>query len=158
MAGKAKRIQKTVYFDPEVWTALEKQMKQSHNPNVSAIVNDGLRYAMFPEFRGDRDADLVKLYHQLSASLAMHRKKTARDFAFIQEMVLKTMHEYFQHQPAVPEAEKPAREAEANVRLDTFMEEIVRNMPSLRPLSDREGEGGAAGEERGGKEQKTQEA
>ena len=41
--AKTKRVQKTVYFDAEVWEALEKQMKVSHNPNVSAIVNDGLR-------------------------------------------------------------------------------------------------------------------
>ena len=38
--AKAKRVQKTVYFDAEVWEALEKQMKVSHNPNVSAIVNE----------------------------------------------------------------------------------------------------------------------
>ena len=38
--AKAKRVQKTVYFDAEVWEALEKQMKVSHNPNVSAIVNN----------------------------------------------------------------------------------------------------------------------
>lgn len=139
---KQKRVQKTVYFDAQVWAALEKQMAQSHNPNVSAIVNDGLRYAMFPEYRNDRDADLVKLYHQFSASLAQHRKKTARDMAFLQEMVLKTMHEFFQHHHEIPPDARPAREAEANARLDRFMEEIVRNMPALKPLSDREDHSG----------------
>ena len=136
--AKAKRVQKTVYFDAEVWEALEKQMKVSHNPNVSAIVNDGLRYAMFPEHRNDRDADLVKLYNQFSASLAMHRKKTARDLAFMQELILKFAHEFFMHHPSIPEDSKAPREAEANARLDAFMENIVRNMSELKPLSDRE--------------------
>ena len=136
--AKAKRVQKTVYFDAEVWEALEKQMKVSHNPNVSAIVNDGLRYAMFPEHRNDRDADLVKLYNQFSASLAMHRKKTARDLAFMQELILKFSHEFFMHHPSIPEDNKAPREAEANTRLDAFMENIVRNMSELKPLSDRE--------------------
>ena len=136
--AKAKRVQKTVYFDAEVWEALEKQMKVSHNLNVSAIVNDGLRYAMFPEHRNDRDADLVKLYNQFSASLAMHRKKTARDLAFMQELILKFSHEFFMHHPSIPEDSKAPREAEANARLDAFMENIVRNMSELKPLSDRE--------------------
>ena len=136
--AKTKRVQKTVYFDAEVWEALEKQMKVSHNPNVSAIVNDGLRYAMFPEHRNDRDADLVKLYNQFSASLAMHRKNTARDLAFMQELILKFSHEFFMHHPSIPEDSKAPREAEANARLDAFMENIVRNMSELKPLSDRE--------------------
>lgn len=136
--AKTKRVQKTVYFDAEVWEALEKQMKVSHNPNVSAIVNDGLRYAMFPEHRNDRDADLVKLYNQFSASLAMHRKKTARDLAFMQELILKFSHEFFMHHPSIPEDHQAPREAVANARLDAFMENIVRNMSELKPLSDRE--------------------
>lgn len=136
--GKAKRVQKTIYFDEDVWEAMEKQMKTSHNPNVSAIVNDGLRYAMFPEFRNDRDADLVKLYNQFSASLASHRKKTSRDMAFIQELILKFSHEFFMHHPSIPEDDKEPREVEANARIDTFMENIVRGMSELKPLSDRE--------------------
>lgn len=135
--AKAKRVQKTVYFDEDVWEALEKQMKASHNPNVSAITNDGLRYAMFPEHRNDRDADLVKLYNQFSASLASHRKKSARDMAFIQELILKFTHEFFMHHPSIPEDDKTPREAEANARLDSFMETIVRGMGELKPLSDR---------------------
>ena len=136
--AKAKRVQKTVYFDEDVWEALEKQMKASHNPNVSAIVNDGLRYAMFPEFRNDRDADLVKLYNQFSSSLALHRKKTARDLAFMQELMLKFTHEFFLHHPSIPEDDKKSKDVEANARIDDFMEKIVRGMSELKPLSDRE--------------------
>lgn len=138
MVAKQKRIQKTVTFDPEVYEALEKQMKVSHNANFSAIVNDGLRYAMFPEHRNDRDADLVKLYHQFSASLASHRKKTARDMAFTQEMLLRFMYEFYQHNNEIPDDAKPAKEAQATARVDGFMEEIIRNMGALKPLSDRE--------------------
>lgn len=134
-----KKIQKTVYFDEDVWEVIEDKMKMSKNSNHSAVVNDGMRYAMFPEFRNDRDADLVKLYNQFSASLAQHRKKTARDLAFVQEMVLKSMHTFFQHYIEAPEEERAAREAQANVRLDRFMEDIVRNMGELKPLSDKEG-------------------
>lgn len=137
----AKKIQKTVYFDEDVWKAIEDKMKMSKNSNHSVVVNDGIRYAMFPEYRTDRDADLVKLYNQFSASLAQHRKKTARDMAFIQEMVLKSMHTFFQHYMDVPEGEKEARETQANVRLDKFMEDIIRNMGELKPLSDREEKG-----------------
>ena len=135
---KNKRVQKTIYFDSDVWEALEKQMKASHNPNISSIVNDGLRYAMFPEFRNDRDADLVKLYNQFSTSLASHRKKTARDMAFIQELILKFSHEFFIHHPSLLNSDREVREVEANGRLDQFMENIVRNMSDLKPLSDRE--------------------
>lgn len=136
--GKSKKIQKSVYFEPDVWEVLEKQMKMSSNSNVSVVVNDGLRYAMFPEHRNDRDADLVKLYHQFSASLADHRKKTARDLAFIQEMVLSAVKTQYMTFPPVPEKDMELKEAEANTRLNQFMEHIVRNMSDLRPLSDRE--------------------
>lgn len=135
---KGRKVQKTVYFDDDVWEALQKQMKMSHNGNVSAIVNDGLRYAMFPEFRNDRDADLVKLYNQLSYSLAQHRKKTARDMAFMQEIALQSMKNFYLHNGPVPEGEAEALDVQANARLDKFMEKIVRGMGELKPLSDRE--------------------
>lgn len=133
-----KKVQKTVYFDEDVWKAIEDKMKMSRNSNHSVVVNDGLRYAMFPEYRNDRDADLVKLYNQFSASLAQHRKKTARDLAFIQEMVLKSMHAFFQHYVEAPEGEKAVRETQANARLDKFMEDVMQNIGELKPLSDRE--------------------
>ena len=138
VAKKAKSRQKTVYFDDDVWKSLEKQLKVSKNANLSAVVNDGLRYAMFPEFRNDRDGDLVKLYGQFSYSLAQHRKKTSRDMAFIQEIMVLFTKIFFMHTNPVPEKESAAREAQANARLDKFMEEIVQKMADLRPLSDRE--------------------
>ena len=140
MTGKSKKVQKTITFDSDVLDALEKKMKMSHNSNWSAMVNDGLRYAMFPEYRDDRDADLVKLYNQFSVSLAQHRKKTARDLAFMQEMLLKSMFNFYLYNPDLPESEQQALEAQAKARLNQFMEEVVRDMPALKPISDREQE------------------
>ena len=134
---KAKKLQKSIYFDDDVAEALEKQMKISKNPNYSAMVNDGLRYAMFPEHRSDREADLVKLNQQFSASLAQHRKKTARDLALIQEMMLQMMRNFFVHNPVLSEEDMKVSEAQANSRLDEFMEGIVRGLPDLRPITDR---------------------
>ena len=141
MAAKNKKTQRTIHFDEDVLKALDKQMKVSHNSNLSAIVNDGLRYAMFPEFRNDRDADLVKLNAQMGASLAQHRKKTARDLAFIQEMVLQMMKVFYMHNQPISEDDKAALEAQAKARLDDFMEGIVRGMSELKPISDQENKG-----------------
>lgn len=133
----AKKVQKTIHFDDDVTEALEKQMKISKNPNYSAMVNDGLRYAMFPEHRSDREADLVKINQQFSASLAQHRKKTARDLALLQEMMLQMMHTFYMHNMPLPESEQKAAETQANVRLNDFMEGIVRGMSELKPITDR---------------------
>lgn len=133
----AKKIQKTIHFDDDVSEALEKQMKISKNPNYSAMVNDGLRYAMFPEHRSDREADLVKLNQQFSASLAQHRKKTARDLALLQEMMLQMMHTFYMHNSPLPESELKAATAQANVRLNDFMEGVVRGLLDLKPITDR---------------------
>ena len=135
--AKAKKLQKTIHFDDDVVSALEKQMKVSHNSNYSAMVNDGLRYAMFPEHRSDREADLVKLNQQFSASLAQHRKKTARDMALLQEMVLQMMKTFYMHNTPIAESDQLAAETQANARLDDFMEGIVRNMSGLKPITDR---------------------
>lgn len=138
MVTKAKKVQKTVYIDEDVWEALEKQMKMTRNTNVSVLINDGLRYAMFPEYRNDRDGDLVKLFQQLTFSLADHRKKTARDLGFLQEMMLQSVKNQYLAFPPVAEKDKDVKEADANMRLNHFMEGIVRNMGQLKPISERE--------------------
>lgn len=142
MVTKGKKIQTTVYFDPDVWEELQKKMKITKNTNVSVLVNDGIRYAMFPEYRNDRDGDLVKLFQQLTFSLADHRKKTARDLAFLQEMVLQGIKNQYLVFPPVPEKDIDVKEVDANMRLNYFMEEIVRNMGQLKPISEREEKGG----------------
>mgnify|MGYP000064764568 FL=1 len=45
---------------------------------------------------------------------------------------------FFMHHPFIPEDNKAPREAEANERPNVFIENIVRNVSELRPLSDRE--------------------
>lgn len=141
MVTKGKKIQATVYFDLDVWEELQKKMKITKNTNVSVLVNDGIRYATFPEYRNDRDADLVKLFQQLTFSLADHRKKTARDLAFLQEMVLQGIKNQYLAFSPVSEKDIDVKEADANVRLNHFMEEIVRNMGQLKPISEREDKG-----------------
>lgn len=61
----AKNIPKTVQFEPDVFEAIQKQMKMSKTGNFSKAVNDAIRYAAFPEHRGDRDADLYKMMQLL---------------------------------------------------------------------------------------------
>ncbi|MFH1159253.1 MAG: hypothetical protein V1721_10315 [Pseudomonadota bacterium] len=129
---KSRRVQKTIRFDPDVWEALEAHMKRQRVDNISIAVSDAVKYSLFPEHRSDREADLVKLYHQLSFSLAEHRKKTARDMTFLQEMLFQYIHHYFMHTHQIPAAEQGAAEAQANVRLDAFMEQLVAKLPQKK--------------------------
>ncbi len=130
--SKGKRVQKTVHFDPEVWEALEKHMKQSRINNVSIAVNDAVKFSLAPEHQNDRDAALVKLFHQLSFSLAEHRKKTARDMTFLQEMFFQYVQNYFMHTHKIPDADVGAAELQANVRLDAFMEKLVKKIQASK--------------------------
>ena len=63
--AKTKRVQKTVYFDAEVWEALEKQMKVSHNPNVSVTeaIDTGL-----PKYHATRQFHTFSLYLCISGT------------------------------------------------------------------------------------------
>ena len=53
-------------------------------------------------------------------------------------MLLRFMFEFYQHNNEIPDDAKPMKEAQATMRVDGFMEEIIRGMSSLKPLSDRE--------------------
>ena len=46
---------------------------------------------------------LVKLNQQFSASLAQHRKKTGRDLALLQEMMLQMMHTFYMYNSPLAE-------------------------------------------------------
>ena len=85
MAKKEKPVQKTMYWDADVWDALEKHDKQTKTNNMTATANDAVRFALFPEYRSDRDKDVVKLMQDVRASLYEHRKNTARDLMIVQE-------------------------------------------------------------------------
>ena len=134
---KGRRVQKTVHFDPEVWELLEKHMNQSRVNNVSIAVNDAVLYSLSPQHRSDRDGGMEKLYHQLSFSLAEHRKKTARDMAFLQEMMFQYIQTYFAHTHMIPDSERGAADAQANARLDTFMEQLVAKLTQKKPEGEK---------------------
>jgi hypothetical protein len=134
----AKKEKRTVYFDDDVWAVLEKQMKMSRGSNISTAVNDAVRYAAFPEHRSDREADLVKKMNVVLDSFVQHRKKTARDLAFIQEVVLESLQEFYRHNLPIPDDQKPERDVQARARTMAFIEDIVRNMPELKSFSEKE--------------------
>ena len=83
-----KTVAVNVTLEADVDKALQKHMKSQNLTNRSRAINDGLKYALYPEHRDDRSENLVKLYHQLLYSLNAHRKKTARDLAANQEILL----------------------------------------------------------------------
>lgn len=128
MAKKEKPVQKTMYWDPDVWAAMEKHDKQTKTNNMTATANDAVRYALFPEYRNDRDKDVVKLMQDIRASLYEHRKNTARDLMILQEGLFQFVDVFFQHTHSIPKDELAAAKAQAKARLDDFMEQLVRKM------------------------------
>lgn len=132
----SKKEKRTIYFDDDVWDALQKKSKMSHNTNISALVNDGLRYAMFPEYRGDREADMVKMMQVVIDSFVQHRKKTARDLAFIQEICLEHLDEFYRYNLPIPEDQVKEREVLARTRKIDFIKKIQNNMPKLKSFSE----------------------
>ena len=128
MAKKEKPVQKTMYWDPDVLDALEKHNKQQRLNNLSAAANDAVRYALFPEFRSDREKDMVKLMQDLRASLYEHRKTTARDLTILQDGLFQFIDVFFQHTHSIPKGELAAAKAQAKVRTEEFMEQLVRKV------------------------------
>lgn len=133
-----KKIQRSVQFEPEVLEVIEKKMKMSKNSNFSVAVNDAIKYAAFPEHRDDRDADLHKMMQVLLDSFVQHRKKTARDLAFIQEINLEALQEYYRHNKELPDDLKKVRDVQALSRIRALVNKIAANMPKLRSFSERE--------------------
>src|ERR1035437_5409831 len=131
---KVKSIQKSVYFDADTWAALEAHMKRERINNVSIAVNDAVKYAVFPEHRDDRNADVAKINQQILYSLPDHRNKTHRDLTIIQEMVMQFVQTYFSHTHQIPSSAKSAAEAQARVRTDAFMEQLVRKLPKKKVM------------------------
>lgn len=128
MAKNEKRVQKTIQWDSDVLDALEKHNKQQRLNNLSAAANDAVRYALFPEYRSDREKDVVKLMQDLRASLYEHRKATARDLMILQEGLFQFIDVFFMHTHSIPKSEMAAAKAQAKARLDEFMEQLVRKV------------------------------
>ncbi len=127
-AKNEKRIQKTIQWDPDVWVALQEHDKRTRLNNMSAAANDAVRFALFPEFRGDREKDVIKLMQDIRASLYEHRKNTARDLTIMQEAFFQFVEEYFAHTHNIPKAEQAAAKAQAKMRLNAFMEELTQKL------------------------------
>lgn len=128
MAKNEKRVQKTIQWDSDVLDALEKHNKQQRLNNLSAAANDAVRYALFPEYRSDREKDMVKLMQDLRASLYEHRKTTARDLMILQEGLFQFIDVFFMHAHSIPKSELAAAKAQAKARVDEFMEQLVRKV------------------------------
>lgn len=128
MAKNEKRVQKTIQWDSDVLDALEKHNKQQRLNNLSAAANDAVRYALFPEYRNDREKDVVKLMQDVRASLYEHRKATARDLTILQEGLFQFIDVFFMHTHSIPQSELVAAKAQAKARLDEFMEQLVRKV------------------------------
>ncbi len=134
-----KRVQKTIQWDPDVLVALEKHNKQQRLNNLSAAANDAVRYALFPEFRNDRDKDIVKLMQDIRASLFEHRKATARDLMVLQEGLFQFIEVFFQHTHSIPKNELVAAKAQAKVRAEEFMEQLVRRVQNPKRNKEENG-------------------
>ncbi len=128
MAKTEKRVQKTIQWDADVWAALVEHDKRSRLNNMSAAANDAVKFALFPEFRSDREKDMVKLMQDLRASLYEHRKTTARDLMILQEGLFQFIDVFFQHTHSIPKSELAAAKAQAKARTEEFMEQLVRKI------------------------------
>ena len=131
-----KRVQKTIQWDADVLEALEQHSVRKRLNNLSAAANDAVRYALFPEFREDREAETNKLLQQLNYSLNEHRKKTGRDMTILQEGLLQFVQYYLMHTHNIPKGEEEAARAQANARFDKFTEELVQKLPKSRPMAE----------------------
>lgn len=133
---RRKKVPKTIQFEEEVWKALEAHMKRERIYNLSLAANDAIKYALFPEHRDDRNADTTKLLNQILYSLNEHRRKTARDLTIFQEILVRLTHTYFMHTHQIPDSAKEGAETQANLRLDAFMEQIIRRLPHAKTVGE----------------------
>ncbi len=128
MTGKKKGVTRSIVFRPDVEKELQSYMKAKNLRNVSATVNDLIDFALRPERRDERNSDMAQLYHQILYSLNAHRKKTARDLAANQEILLQFILDYYKSNPAATDAMDEGRREIALKRLDKLMVTVVQNL------------------------------
>ena len=133
-----KKIPRTVQFERIVLETIETHMKRERIENFSVTVNDAIKFALFPGHKNEREGGTVKLLNQILYSLNEHRRKTSRDMVIFQEILVRFVHEYFMHTHQIPDSSKEGAEAQANLRLDAFMEQIIRRLPTTKPLPEDE--------------------
>lgn len=138
MAGtkKDKPIKRSVYLSEKVDKALQAHMKAQNLKSITVAIEDALEYALFPEHRDDRNKEMMKLYGQLLYSFNEHRKKTARDFAIVQESVFQLALDMYKHMEPYHESEEEKRHERATARLDDFMNRIARQLPEQRTMKE----------------------
>jgi len=134
----AKKIARSVYLSEKIDKALHSHMKAQSLKSISVAIEDALEYALFPEFRDDRNKELTKMVAGINKSLNIHRKKTGEDFAILQETLFQFMLEYYRHTTAYPDDEAKIREADARARFNDFMERVARNVQEPRPMKSDE--------------------
>ena len=136
MTAKKKGVTRSIVFRPEVEKELQAYMKAKNLRNVSSTVNDLLDFALRPERRDERNSDMAQLYHQILYSLNAHRKKTARDLAANQEILLQFILDYYKSNPAITDAMDEGRSEIALKRLDKLMETVVQNLGKTKLLPE----------------------
>ena len=136
MTAKKKGVTRSIVFRPEVEKELQAYMKAKNLRNVSSTVNDLLDFALRPERRDERNSDMAQLYHQILYSLNAHRKKTARDLAANQEILLQFILDYYKSNPATTDAMDEGRSEIALKRLDKLMETVVQNLGKSKLLPE----------------------
>lgn len=136
MTAKKKGVTRSIVFRPEVEKELQSYMKAKNLRNVSSTVNDLLDFALRPERRDERNSDMAQLYHQILYSLNAHRKKTARDLAANQEILLQFILDYYKSNPATTDAMDEGRSEIALKRLDKLMETVVQNLGKSKLLPE----------------------
>lgn len=136
MTAKKKGVTRSIVFRPEVEKELQAYMKAKNLRNVSSTVNDLLDFALRPERRDERNSDMAQLYHQILYSLNAHRKKTARDLAANQEILLQFILDYYKSNPATTDAMDAGRSEIALKRLDKLMETVVQNLGKTKLLPE----------------------
>lgn len=133
---KNKKIPKSVTITPHTDKYIRDHMKAQGLTNYSAALDDAVEYAFNPEFRGEREAELTKKINQFSYSLNEHRKKTGRDFAILQEMMLATLFEIYKRSPDVPDDLEEVKNAQALALLDKVADKIAANLSETRPMKE----------------------
>lgn len=136
MTAKKKGVTRSIVFRPDVEKELQAYMKAKNLRNVSSTVNDLLDFALRPERRDERNSDMAQLYHQILYSLNAHRKKTARDLAANQEILLQFILDYYKSNPAATDAMDEGRSEIAIKRLDKLMETVVQNLGKSKLLPE----------------------
>ena len=133
---KEKPIKRSVYLSEKVDKALQAHMKAQNLKSITVAIEDALEYALFPEHRDDRNKEMMKLYGQLLYSLNEHRKKTARDFAIVQESICQLALDFYKHMEPYPKNEEKSRHEQAVKQWDDFMSRVVRQLSEQRAMKE----------------------